>query len=51
MQILQKKEREVKHNANDLIFRKRFSLTSEISAEYKSPKSIINKYKVFETKS
>ena len=30
---------------------KRFSLPSETSAEYKSPKSIINKYKVFETKS
>ena len=51
MQRLPKKEREAKHNANALIFRKKFSLPSETSAEYKSPKSIINKYKVFETKS
>ena len=51
MKSLPKKEREAKRNANDLIFRKRFSLPSETSTEYKSPKSIINKYKVFETKS
>ena len=33
MQSLPKKEREAKHNANDLIFRKKFSLPSEPSAE------------------
>ena len=29
----QKKEREAKYNANDLIYRKKFSLPSELSAE------------------
>ena len=33
MQSLPKKEREAKHNANDRIFRKKFSLPSEPSAE------------------
>ena len=51
MQSLPKKEREAKHNANDRIFRKKFSLPSEPSAEQKSTKSIIQKYNVFETKS
>ena len=51
MQSLPKQEREAKRNANDLVFRKGFSSPSQTSAEYKSPKSIINKYKVFESKS
>ena len=33
MQSLPKKEREAKHSANDHIFRKKFSLPSEPSAE------------------
>ena len=51
MQSQPKKEREAKHNANDLFFRKKFSLPSEPFAEQKYPKSLINKYNVFETKS
>ena len=51
MQSLPKKEREAKHNANDLIFRKKFSLPSGPSAEQKATKPLIKKYNVFETKS
>ena len=60
-QSLPIKEREAKFNANDLIFRKKFNLPSGAllsaecsSAEYKSPESLeslINKYKLFGTKS
>ena len=54
MPSLSTKERKAKFNANDLIFRKRFSLPSRalLSVECNSTvESLINKYKLFGTKS
>ena len=55
---LSTKERKANLNANDLIFRKKFNLTSGtlLSAEYSlteynSAESLTNKYKLFGTKS
>ena len=54
MPSLSTKERKAKFNANDLIFRKRFSLPSRalLSVECNTTvESLINKYKLFGTKS
>ena len=51
MSSLSKKERTVKFNTDDLIFRKKFNLSSSFGIEYNSAESLTKKYKLFGTKS
>ena len=51
MSSLSKKESTVKFNTDDLIFRKKFNLSSSFDIKYNSPESLTNKYKLFGTKS
>ena len=51
MSSLSKKERKVKFNTDDLIFRKKSNLSSYVDIEYNSAESLTNKYKLFRIKS
>ena len=53
MPSLSTKERKAKFNTDDLIFRKKYDLPSGtlLSAERSSAESLVNKYKLFGTKS
>ena len=51
MPSLSTTERKAKLNTDDLIFIKKSNLSTYFDIEYNSPKSLINEYKLFETKS
>ena len=51
MSSLSKKERKVKFNTDDMIFRKKSNLSSYYDIKYNSAESLTNKYKLFGTKS
>ena len=51
MSSLTKKERKIKFNTDDLIFRKKSNLSSYFDIEYNSAESLTNKYELFGTKS
>ena len=51
MSSLSTKERKVKFNTDDLIFRKKSNLSNYSGIQYNPAESLTNKYKLFGTKS